>query len=202
VDGRRALVGGATSEGGNVLAWCRRHLALPPDPAGLEAALEAIEPDGHGLTGLPFFAGERSPGWRPWARAAITGLSLGTGAAEITRALLESVAFRLAEVYELLRPLAAPGHVVVASGGAFAHSGVWAQILTDALGIPVAVGTDTEASTRGAALLALEALGLPAPEAPPPRRTLEPSPQRHARYRTARERQRRLYDNIVGFMHS
>ncbi|HSE06488.1 MAG TPA: gluconokinase [Methylomirabilota bacterium] len=202
VDGRRALVGGATSEGGNVLAWCRKHLALPPDPVGLEAALETVEPDGHGLTGLPFFAGERSPGWRPGARAAVAGLSLGTGAVEITRALLESVAFRLAEVYDLLRPLAANGHRVVASGGALAHSPVWAQILTDALGIPVAVSTYAEASARGAALLALEALGMPAPEAPPPGRTLEPNPRRHARYRAARERQRRLYDNIVGFMHS
>ncbi|HVC65791.1 MAG TPA: FGGY family carbohydrate kinase, partial [Candidatus Dormibacteraeota bacterium] len=59
VDARRALVGGATSEGGNVLAWCRRHLALPGDPAALEEALGAAAPDGHGLTALPFLAGER-----------------------------------------------------------------------------------------------------------------------------------------------
>ena len=69
VDARRALVGGATSEGGNVLAWWRRDLALPGDPAALEAAIAAAVPDGHGLTALPFLAGERSPGWRPEARA-------------------------------------------------------------------------------------------------------------------------------------
>jgi len=200
VDARRALVGGATSEGGNVLAWCRKHLVLPMDPAALDAALGAIAPDGHGLTGLPFFAGERSPGWRPEARAAVAGLSLGSGAVEITRALLESVAFRLAEIYDRLRGLAAADHVVVASGGALAHSPIWAQILTDALGVPVALGSDAEASARGAALLALEALGVPPPEAPAPLRILQPSPERHARYRAARERQRHLYDNIVGFM--
>jgi gluconokinase len=202
VDAGRALVGGATSEGGNVLAWCRKHLALPRDPAALEAALDAVPPDGHGLTALPFFAGERSPGWRPEARAAVAGISLGTGAADITRALLESVAFRLAAVYERLEPLAAPHHVVVGSGGALAHSPAWAQIVTDVLGVPVSLGGDAEASARGAALLALEALGVPPPQPPTPLRVLRPAPDQHARYRAARQRQDRLYDKIVGFIHS
>ncbi|MGH7415918.1 MAG: FGGY-family carbohydrate kinase, partial [Candidatus Rokuibacteriota bacterium] len=202
VDAGRAVVGGATSEGGNVLAWCRASLALPRDPEALEEAIGAVAPDGHGLTTLPFLAGERSPGWRPDARAVIAGLSLATGAVEIARALLESVAFRLAEVYDRLRPVAAPDHIVVGSGGGLAHSPVWARIVTDALGVPVALGSDAEASARGAALLALEALGVPAPEAPAPVRILRPTPEHHARYRAARERQRRLYDNVVGFTQS
>ncbi|MGH7365109.1 MAG: gluconokinase [Candidatus Rokuibacteriota bacterium] len=202
VDAGRALVGGATSEGGNVLAWCRASLALPRDPGALEEAIGAVAPDEHGLTALPFLAGERSPGWRSDARAVVAGLSLGTGAVEITRALLESVAFRLAEVYDRLRPVAAPDHIVVGSGGALAHSPVWAQIVSDALGVPVALGRDAEASARGAALFALEALGVPAPEAPAPLRVLGPIPEHHARYRAARERQRRLYDNVVGLTQS
>jgi gluconokinase len=70
VDGRRALVGGATSEGGNVLAWCRKTLALPAGDAALEQALAAVPPDGHGLTALPFLASaaqaggpRRAPRW-------------------------------------------------------------------------------------------------------------------------------------------
>ena len=93
VDGRRHLLGGATSEGGNVLAWARRLLALPADHADLEAALAAVPADGHGLTALPFLAGERSPGWRGDARAAVTGIGLSTSAPEILRALLEAVAY-------------------------------------------------------------------------------------------------------------
>jgi gluconokinase len=80
VDARRALVGGATSEGGNVLAWCRQTLALPADDGALERALAAVPPDGHGLTALPFLAGERSPGWRPEARAVLAEVSLATDA--------------------------------------------------------------------------------------------------------------------------
>jgi len=199
VDAGRALVGGATSEGGNVLAWCRKTLALPREEAVLEEALAARPPDDHDLTVLPFFAGERSPGWRPEARAAITGMSLDTRALEITRALLEGVALRLAEVYDRLRPLAAADHAVVGSGGALGRSSAWAQIITDALGVPVALGNDAEASARGAALLVIEALGLPAPPPLEPTRLLQPDPERHARYRAARERQSRLYDNVVGF---
>jgi len=202
VDGDRALVGGATSEGGNVFAWCRKALALPADDSALEHVLAARPPDGHGLTSLPFFAGERSPGWRPEARAAVAGLSLGTDAVDITRALLEGVAFRLAEIYDRLRPLAAADHLVVGSGGALGHSPAWAQIITDALGVPMTLGSDAEASARGAALLALETLGVDAPSPPDPARILRPDPGRHARYQAARQRQRRLYDNIVGYRDS
>jgi len=199
VDGGRALVGGATSEGGNVLACCRKVLALPPGDAALEEALARRPADGHGLTALPFLAGERSPGWRPEARAAVAGLSLGTDAVDIARALLEAVAFRLAEVYDRLRPLAASDHRVVGSGGAFRHSPAWAQIIADALGVPIALGGDPEASGRGAALLTLETLGVEAPPPAEPARIFHPDPAHHARYRAARQRQSRLYDNVVGY---
>src|SRR4029077_14470159 len=138
------------------------------------------------------FAGERSPGWRPEARAAVAGLSLATGAAEITRARLEAVASRLAEIYDRLRPLAAADHVVAGSGGALGHSRAWGQIITDALGVPIALGRDSEASTRGAALLVLEALGQPLSPAPAPALVLGPDAVRAARHRAARPRRRDL----------
>jgi gluconokinase len=198
VDGRRHLLGGATSEGGNVLSWARRVLALPEDHTALEDALAAVPADGHGLTALPFLAGERSPGWRGEARAAVTGIGLSTSAPEILRALLEAVAYRLADVYERLRPLAAPGHAVVASGGALHGSPVWSQIMVDALGVPIEVRESTEASSRGAALLALAGLGYPPPAPEPPGRVLQPDPRRRDIYASARLRQARLYGSVVG----
>ena len=129
VDRQRALVGGATSEGGNVYAWLGRVLHLPPANE-VDMALAEGEPDAHGLTVLPFLAGERSPGWRSERRATISGLSLDTTALDIMRAGLEAVALRLAIVYELLAPLAASSHAVVASGGAL-RSRPWAQMIAD-----------------------------------------------------------------------
>jgi gluconokinase len=197
VDRARNLVGGATSEGGNVLAWCRRVLALPGDDAALERALDALPPDGHGLTVLPFLAGERSPGWRGDARATVSGAWLDTGAVEILRAMMESVAYRLGMIYERLRPVAGSPHEVVASGGALVHSATWPGILADVLGGPITLSEEAEASSRGAALLALEALGAPPPRGAPGGRRIHPDERRHAIYRAAMERQQRLYDNVV-----
>jgi gluconokinase len=198
VDASRHLIGGATSEGGNVLAWARRTLALPGDDAALDTALAAVAPDSHGLTALPFLAGERSPGWRGDARAAVAGISLATTAPQILRALVEAVAYRLATVYDRLAPAAAPGHAIIASGGVLAHSRVFTQVLADALGVPLEVREGTEASSRGAALLALAALGRAAPPPEVSGSLVRPDPRRRDIYAAARARQHHLYDSVVG----
>ncbi|PYM44813.1 MAG: carbohydrate kinase [Candidatus Rokuibacteriota bacterium] len=198
LDRRRALLGGATSEGGNVYAWCRQMLKLPSDDE-VEAALAALPAAGHGLTVLPHWAGERAPGWRGDRLGAIVGLRLDTTALEITRAALEAVALRLALVYDLLAPCAGPAHTIVASGGALARSRVWTQIIADALGQPIRWSPESEATSRGAALLALEALGV-LPDLATTRQelgeTFVPDRARHARYRDALERQRRFDERV------
>jgi len=196
LDRKSSLLGGALSEGGNVYAWCRDVLRLPDD-AGIDAALEAVAPDDHGLTVLPFLAGERAPGWRGDRHGTIAGLNLDTTPAEIARAMLEAVAFRIALVYELLAPSASPDHAVVASGGALGRSRLWIQMIADVLGHPVMVSPEEEATSRGAALLALFALGATPGPASAPGDVMQPDPARHARYRRALERQRRL-DSTLG----
>jgi gluconokinase len=198
LDRRRTVVGGATSEGGNVYAWCRDVLRLPDDDA-VERALADRLPDAHGLTVLPFLAGERAPGWRGDRRGVIAGLSLSTGPLDLAQAALEAVALRLALVYALLAPLAAPDHLVVASGGAIVNSPVWLRMNADALGRPVVCSPEAEATGRGAALLALEALGL-LPDIGAARVPLADGvaadPARHARYAAALARQRRLDQTV------
>jgi gluconokinase len=195
LDRRLSLVGGATSEGGNVFAWCRQHLNLPDD-ATLERALAT--PGRAELVALPFLAGERSPGWRADRRGALVGLSLDTTAVDVLRAMLAAVALRLALVYELLAPCAAADHVVVASGGAFEHSRAFAQMIADAFGRPIVRADEIEATSRGAALLALDALGrLPLGAG---RATagdiVSPDPAGHARARDALARQRTLDERL------
>jgi gluconokinase len=200
VDGKRSLLGGALSEGGSVFAWMKDTLNLGAHP-DLEKALAAMEPDSHGLTVLPFLAGERAPGWAGHARAAFQGLSLATTPLEILRAGMEAVAYRMFLVFEMLRPLIPGEPQIVASGGALLHSPVWLQIVTDVLGRPVAICEVPEASSRGATLLALEALGAIRDLEEVPHFILpgcQPDAQRHARYRRAIERQKELYQKLVG----
>ena len=199
VDGHRSLPGGALSEGGNVFAWLRDTLRLSADPA-LDEALAAMPPDGHGLTVLPFFAGERSPGWHEDARATIHGLTLAHTPQDILRAGMEAVAYRLAAVLERLQTVLPPVTHIIAGGGALQHSRAWRQILADVLARPLAVTAIPETSARGAALLALEALhALPDLTHAPVyiREVHEPNEAHHARYQDARARQERLYRLLV-----
>jgi gluconokinase len=188
-----SVLGGALSEGGNVYAWCREVLRLP-GASDIEAALAAMAPDAHGLTMLPFLAGERAPGWRGDRRAVIAGLGLDTTPLQIARAALEAVTFRVALVYDLLAPCATPGHAVVASGGGVSRSRLWTQIVADVLGRPVTICREEEATSRGAALLALSAVGAldRGQPAEPAVEMVEPDEARHARYLRALERQRDL----------
>jgi gluconokinase len=194
LDARQGVVGGALNEGGNLVAWLRATLRLPA-AAETEAAVEAMPPDAHGLTWLPFLAGERAPGWRGDLRGAVVGITLDTAPLQVLRAALEAVALRLALVGERLAPLAAPGAAVVASGGAMLASPAWRRVVADALGRPVLASGEPDASARGAALLALRETGLlPSFDRAPARvgARLDPDPTRQAAYRAALERQRAL----------
>lgn len=200
VDEKDGLMGGSLNNGGNAFAYLSQLLRLP-DASARESELERLPPDGHGLTILPFFAGERSPGYRGDARAAVTGWSLGTTAVELWQATLEAIAYRFAAVYELLRAAIPAPREVIASGAALLHSKAWVQILADVLGVPVTLSGETEATARGAALVALRALGViqslaDLPAEPGARST--PNPANVEVYRRARERQKTLYDAVLG----
>jgi gluconokinase len=199
VDRQRALLGGATSEGGNVYAWLRQTLRLG-EPDAIERALAELPPDGHGLTVLPFLAGERSPGWAGDVKATITGLALSTTPMEILRACLEAVAYRFALIEERLCGRGDCAHRLIASGGALLSSPAWMQIVADVLGRPVVASAEPEATSRGTALLALAALGaIPSIEAAPAAdgAVYEPDQARHERYQEAIARQQRLYRALI-----
>ncbi|HET9496113.1 MAG TPA: gluconokinase [Chloroflexia bacterium] len=194
LDGQYTLLGGALSEGGNVLTWLRDTLG---ENAGqLETEAAAMEPDSHGLTFLPYVAGERSPGWDSAARAAIAGITLATRPAHMYRAAQEAIAYGFGAVYDLMREVQPEPEQVVASGGALLYTQGWAQIMADVLGRPVTASGEEEASARGAALVALRGLGLIASFDEHPaalRNRYLPDPARHEVYTRARERQRTMY---------
>jgi gluconokinase len=166
----------------------------------LQQQLAALEPDAHGLTILPFWSGERSTGWHAEARGGIFGLRQQTTNIEILRAALEAIAYRFALIAHALDAIA-PGASVIATGNALRSSPVWLQIIADVLGRPVMLGSASEASMRGAALLALEAVGkIGNLEAVPVAvdAVFEPDMQRHARYREGLARQQDLYERLFG----
>ncbi|MCO5225330.1 MAG: FGGY family carbohydrate kinase [Thermomicrobiales bacterium] len=160
VDADYEVIGGALSNGGNMLQWFSSITGLKDHKAAMIAAAN-IPPDSHGLTVLPFFAGERAPSWRDNLGGTITGMSLDTSAFSIYRALLEATGHRFTQVYDDLRQFADEQHTIMTSGGALLQSPQWCQIVADALGHELtALPTRLEASARGAAISSLQAHGL------------------------------------------
>ena len=196
VDRRRYVLGGALSEGGNVVRWFTDGLGLKHKKK-LERAAAALPPDSHGLTVLPFWAGERSPNWRGDARAVIAGLSLSTQPAHMLRAAMEAITYQFVAVAAAMQRVVARPQSVVATGGQLLHSPAWSQMLADALNLQVMTSPEPEASSRGAALLVLHALGkVPRlwSTRPARGRTYRPRASAHAVYEAARRRQQQLYD--------
>lgn len=200
VDRRRVVVGGALSDGGGLYQWMMDSLNLDENDDELQEKLAIIEPDGHGLTILPFWSGERSTGWSGDSRGAILGLTQKTTPVEIVRAALESIAYRFALIAHALDGVA-PNADVIATGNALRSSPIWSQIVADVLGRRVKFGGNAEASNRGAALLALEAVGKIGnieEVSEEVDEVFEPDMSRHALYVRAIERQENVRQTFVG----
>jgi gluconokinase len=189
VDESRSLIGGALSNAGNLYAWMGHVLQMPPD---LLARVDKLPPDGHGLTVLPFLAGERAPGWNDNARAVFMGMTLDTGPEHLVRAGLEAVAYRFYQIARRLGSLQANEVICVASGAPVIQSPPWMQIIADVLNIPVYASLESEATIRGAVCLALG-------EDPAPRlgQVYPPRAEYHTIYLEAIARQEALYNRLL-----
>jgi gluconokinase len=196
VDANKFVLGGALSNGGEVFAWMKRTLRLPESNELIEQQLAALPSAQHGLTILPLFAGERSTGWRPDARAAIAGLGANTSPIEILQAALESVALRFRNVFELMESSIGAPRDIVASGSALLHSPVWAQMMADTLSHAIIQCVEPEATSRGAALMALERLGVIRNAAARYGAVIRPIEKNGILYMAELERQRRLYGKL------
>jgi gluconokinase len=199
-DRDRVVIGGALSDGGGLHRWMKDTLSLNyDDDDDLERALAAMEPDAHGLTVLPFWSGERATGWSSSAQGSIVGLTARTKPIDILRAGMEAVCYRFALLRKALDSVA-PEATIVAAGNALLSSPAWAQMIADVLGRRIEISGISEASSRGAALLALEAAGkIDNLETVDSRfgNAFEANMTRHARYAEAIERQQKLYEKLI-----
>jgi len=144
---------GARSATGAAVDWAAREMLGVDIPHFCRLASEA--PAGaRGVAFLPHLAGERTPLWDPQARGLFTGLTLGTSAAEVARAVLEGVALGDREMLELLARATGskPSRVRAAGGGTY--DPFLKQLRADVCGLPVLYLAVEETAALGAALLA------------------------------------------------
>lgn len=199
IDRKRIVIGGALSDGGGLYFWLKKNFRLKKVDDKTERKIEQRAADGHGITFLPFLAGERSTGYHDFAEGAIIGLKTAHDKIDIVQAALESVAYRFAEIYEQLNDVSEIKEII-ASGGALRESPIWTQIICDTLGQNMNLPETREASSCGVVLLASEAIGkiediakLQTPEG----RKFVFDKENHEIYKIAGKRHARFYNLLI-----
>jgi len=176
IDGRveYALDGGVFAAGA-MLEWMCNELGLAEDPPALSALAREVG-DSAGARVLPALAGIGAPWWRPNARAVISGIHGGTSGANVARAALEGIAWRVADVVAAIRETIEVETLRV--DGGLTNEPLLLQLQADSIGAPVeAAGAD--ATVLGSAALAAVGSGVidsleRLPELLPPDRRVEP----------------------------
>lgn len=153
-----ALEGSAFIAGAAV-QWLRDGLGLVKTAPEIEALARTV-PDNGGVVFVPALAGLGAPYWRPDARGTFYGITRGTTAGHIARAVLEGIAL---EVYDLVLAMAGdlglPLRLMQVDGGA-SRNDLLMQFQSDLLNLRVARPKVIETTAFGAGLLAAYGAGL------------------------------------------
>ena len=156
-DGGFAFEGGVFTAG-SVVQWLRDELELAPSAAEISQLAASTDTSG-GVMLIPALAGLGSPHWDSDARGAILGLTRGSTKAQISRAALEAVAFRVREILEAME--AGAGRIAeLRVDGGMTSSAVMMQIQANVLQRPIIRPAMQETTALGVARLAMEVSGL------------------------------------------
>jgi glycerol kinase len=112
-----------------------------------------------GVDFVPAFSGLGTPRWDFGARGGFFGLTRGSSAAHLVRAVLEGVAQRGADLLEAAESEVGSRLEEVRLDGGMSANRFFVQRLADFSGHTVAVSSEREATTRGAGLMALVSAG-------------------------------------------
>jgi glycerol kinase len=149
-------IDGGVFTAGAVLEWLSRDLGLAEDPAALAVLARGSEDSG-GIRILPALAGVGAPWWRPDARMVVAGIHGGTTKAQLARAALEAIAWRVADVVEAIREIIEISELRV--DGGLTNEPFMLEVQADTLGVPVEAG-GADATVAGAAALAAVGSGV------------------------------------------
>lgn len=147
-----ALEGGAFVCGAAV-QWLRDQMQFFSSSAEVERLAQQVSST-EGVYLVPAFVGLGAPHWDPEARAAIVGMTRGTGKAHIARATLEAMALQNVDILQAMeKDLGRKMKAVRVDGGAV-RDDLLMQMQADFLGVPVQRPRQTESTVLGAAFLA------------------------------------------------
>jgi xylulokinase len=184
----------------SALSWIAAITRDSADLNGMLARAEAFAADeerrAHAPVFLPYLTGERTPHNDPHATAAFGGLAADHGPEALAYAVIEGVAFALAECLDvLIEADAAPTSCMLVGGGS--RSAYWAQLVADATGLALDLPEGAELGAAfGAARLGMIAAGAAESDVcvrPPVRATFVPNASLRAMLPERAQRARALY---------
>ena len=126
----------------------------------LSAEAEKVEPQDSTVLALDWLNGRRTPFADSSVKGAIIGLTLGTDAPKIFRALVEATAFGSRAIIEQFRRQGLPITTVIALGGIARKSPLVMQVMADVLDMTIRVAASEQASALGAAMFGAAAAGV------------------------------------------
>lgn len=143
---------------GTNIEWLVDDLGVLPDAAA-SGAVAASVPDTDGVAYVPALMGLGTPRWDFGARGTLLGVTRGTTAAHVVRAVLEGVAQRGADLVESAEADCELSLETLRVDGGMTANEVFVQALANATGKVVEVSAQREATTLGAGFLAGLAIG-------------------------------------------
>ncbi|MDM8271105.1 xylulokinase [Thermophilibacter provencensis] len=139
-------------------AWWVNDVLGTDDMAAEQAGIDGSSARADLPYFLPYLMGERTPLNDVNARGAFVGMSMSTTRSDLTRAVLEGVAFAVRDSVEIARSLGVDVTTSTVCGGG-AKSRLWLQMLADVLGIELVLPTTEQGPGYGGAMLASVAAG-------------------------------------------
>ncbi|MEX2542930.1 MAG: FGGY family carbohydrate kinase [Trueperaceae bacterium] len=152
-----ALDGGAFTAG-TAIRWLKQ-VGIIADAGDTSELAESVS-DTNGATFLPALTGLGSPWWQQDVRGVFAGLSGGTTRAHLVRAVLDSIAFRVRDILEVVWAAGYPRPAALYVDGGLTRNRYLMQRQADVLGVPVRLAQHREATAIGAAALAGVGAGL------------------------------------------
>lgn len=144
---------------GDTLAWLVHNIEMLSSPAESESLALSVESN-NGVYLVPAFNGLGAPYWDNTARAAITGMARNTQKAHVVRAALESIAYQVRDLTDIMQNQGTiPVEELRADGGA-SRNNFLMQFQSDILQRNVVRANIEEVSALGVALMAGLATGL------------------------------------------
>ena len=144
---------------GATLKWICDQLQLIGKPAEMEALATSVENNG-GVYIVPAFSGLGAPWWQSDVKGAIFGLTFATTKAHFLRAALESIAYQIKDLVDVMARATGGRLKEIAADGGPTKNKFLMQFQADMLETPVVCTEVDDASALGAVIMNGFARGL------------------------------------------